>query len=848
MGWVTLKIGKNVSGLRIRQDQKIPSLRTRYIGLTFVLGLLIVITAAFFYRGVVKTGQEVAAAYEGIHEDQNNVEAVRNNLLKIYRDIDFFLLDPLEGKEAADNAVALISASIENIKALAEADHPDHISLKEKTDLLLGYFSELKLSVPDLIALRMDVSRQYPGLALSANQMIFPQDAIKSQLALLVDEIEAGDIEPASAEIYPLLLKTYALWIGEISQLRIYMANRFASFSTEILIDQATSLNDLHDQFNSNISRLQQLYRNEDSFEGPALLESIEKNALSWFNDFVVVREISESSHWRGDNHAMRSSIIPLSGRIVETLQGVDVLLRMEQTNVSERSKLNSETLSSLIMIVIALFLLFIVAILVSLDFMVFEPIKNVAQALRSKAFNTDLPHLQGAKTREVGCLIEAFREMDNEVSHRQNALEHQALHDHLTGLPNRFMLNQRIQYQLLSAERAKQSFTLFLMDLDHFKDINDTLGHAIGDALLIEVSKLISTLVRKSDTVARLGGDEFAVLLPDTDRAWSSKLAKKIFESLAKPFLINGHRVNIGVSIGIVSYPDDGEDAMSLLQYADMAMYVAKRKRIGFSHYEANENIYSEERLTLINDLQDALENNHFELYFQPKLETESEAISGAEALLRWNHSKLGYISPEKIIELAEHIGIIHLLSGWVLEGAITQCGLWHRSGHKLSISVNLSVRDLSNETLCEDISRMLKHSQLPSEYLTLEITEGVMMENFARSIEVLNTLNEMKVNISIDDFGTGFSSLAYLKRLPVKELKIDKSFIIDMDTDESDAVIVQSTINLGHNLGLKVVAEGIENREVMDMVKDLGCDQVQGYYFGKPQTCDEFTKLLEK
>jgi diguanylate cyclase (GGDEF)-like protein len=437
---------------------------------------------------------------------------------------------------------------------------------------------------------------------------------------------------------------------------------------------------------------------------------------------------------------------------------------------------------------------------------------------------------------------------MDDEVSQRQNALEHQALHDHLTGLPNRFMLNQRIQYQLLSSERVSQPFTLFLMDLDHFKDINDTLGHSAGDCLLIEMAQRINSLVRKSDTVARLGGDEFAILLPDSDHKTSVKLATAISESISKPFHLNEHKVNVTVSIGIVSYPDDGDDAMGLLQHADMAMYVAKRRRSRFAHYEADQDFYSSERLELINDLQNALKKNQLELYYQPKIDTVCEKITGAEALLRWRHDKFGYVPPDKIIELAEHIGIIHKLSLWVLEEAISRCGQWHKKGQALSIAVNLSVRDLSNPGLCDQVAKLLEENQLASEFLTLEITESVMMENLALSIEILNRLNHMGINISIDDFGTGFSSLAYLKRLPVKELKIDKSFVMDMDTDESDEVIVQSTINLGHNLGLKVVAEGIESRHVMDMVKKLGCDSLQGYFFGKPQNGEDFDAMLQQ
>lgn len=823
-----------------------PSLRKRYISLTLILGLVIISIVAFFYRDVITTQYEVSLAYEGINEEQQKLENIRSNLHKIYRNIDFFLLDPLHSN-FLKNIETLTANTVVTINELNDSDHHFHIGLESKTALLQSQLEKLKQQIDYLFEVRMDVNRQYPGLGLSANEMSEPQNAVQSDLRLMIEEIESGEYEPASDETYPLLLKTYTLWISGISQLRIYLSNRFASFSTGILVDQANSLSGIHEKFESSIDRVEQLYLNEDSFVASTVIENIKKNSSMWHGYFLQVRKMIEADDWRTDSHIMRSKIIPLVDKTVVLIQGIDNILLLEQGNISERLRLSNDTLSTLIFAVIALFLLFIISIIVSMEWMIFKPINSVTLALRSKAFNIDLPQLEGARSHEVGSLIEAFQEMDDEVTQRQNALEHQALHDHLTGLPNRFMIHQRIEYQLLSAERSDEQFTLLLMDLDHFKDINDTLGHSAGDMLLIEVSQRLTGLMRKSDTVARLGGDEFAVLLPETDRKNSEKIADSIAESLGRPYMLNGQKVGVAISIGIVNYPDDGKDAMTLLQHADMAMYVAKRKRTGFSHYEENQDFYSTERLVLINDLHNALEQDSFELYFQPKIDVESESLTGAEALLRWDHKKYGFIAPDKIVELAEHVGVIHQLSFWVLDRAIQQCGQWHQLGRKLSIAVNLSVRDLANYELCDQIGILLDKYQLNSKYLILEITESVMMDNLALSLEVLNKLSRMGVDISIDDFGTGFSSLAYLKRLPVNELKIDKSFIIDMETDESDEVIVQSTINLGHNLGLRVVAEGIENRIVMDMVKRLGCDHVQGYYFGRPQNSQEFIRLLE-
>ena len=707
-------------------------------------------------------------------------------------------------------------------------------------------FSQLRGSVDVLVDSRMDINRQYPAMALSANDMTVPQNAIRGNLQILIDEIDSGELEPRSEELHTLLLKAQFLWLQHIAQLRIYLANRFASFSTDLLVEQATSLREINDNFNEELERIATIYATEESFEGPAISEAIKEDSELWMAYFQKVSEISESEQWRTDSHLMETVLIPQIDEITVDISRLEDALNNKEHEVVEKLQQNADTLTTLLFIIILLFLFFISTILLSLNWMVFKPISNVAAALKSKAFDVESPQLLSASSKEVNLLIDAFREMDEQVEQRQKALEHQALHDHLTGLPNRFMLTQRLDYQLLTSEREQRRFTLMLMDLDNFKDVNDSLGHSAGDMLLIEMAKRLTERMRKADTVARLGGDEFAFLLPDTDKQEAEQLVKGLHDSVTTPMHVDGHIINVGVSVGIVSYPDDGTDSASLLRHADMAMYVAKRNRTVYSEYDAKEDFYTTNRLILANDLRQALAEDGLELYYQPQVNLYDGSVIGAEALLRWNHPKFGFIRPDKIVELAEYLGIIHKLSLWVLSQAISQGSAWHEQGEMLRVSVNLSVHDLNNPQLCDEIAAMLERHLFSCSYLTLEVTESGMMENPARSIEVLQVLNDMGITLSIDDFGTGFSSLAYLKRLPVHELKIDKSFVLDMDKDESDAVIVQSTINLGHNLGLSVIAEGIENQTLFETVREFGCDQAQGYLLSKPQVAEEFLQWV--
>lgn len=826
-------------------NKKANSIRKRYFSQTLFLGTLVILLVLYFFNDTLTTRRNVTNELLLLQNKLELLNDVAYNLTGVFSDVELFLLDPTIGKDKdfIHEKLANSVAQSDRLKHLLTSDSQQlNVAMKELDKLL----THLRRDISHLIELRLDVNQQFPALALSVDTMVGPQKLIASHLQILIDEIEHDGLHPVNPQLYPKLLKTYALWITQISQARIYYANRFASFSINTLVIQAQSLENLHNKFLNNIEELAELYAYEDSFEGEAVIATIKSTARLWFEQFQKVRKISESDKWRGDSYLMKHSIIPKFDRITEILHRIDTLLHEQDAEIKAQLIRASQTIFSLVAVVITLFLLFIFALLFSIERMVLQPISSVVQALKSRAFNHEAPQLIKGKSREIRELIEAFQEMDEKISERQTELEHQALHDHLTGLANRLLLNQQLDYQIQMAARNNSRFSLFLMDLDKFKDVNDSLGHAVGDLLLIEVARRLGACLRTVDTIARLGGDEFAVLLPETSREQASIVAEKLAQVIHEHFVINEQVIAIGSSIGIVNYPEDGQDAKTLLQHADVSMYLAKKNRLDFSFFHTQNDIYSKNRLALIHDLRQAIVNDELELYYQPQIDIDSTAIYGAEALLRWQHPEYGFIRPDKLIELAEYSGIIHQLTLWVLEKAIAQGQNWLEQGYPISLSVNISVHDFNNSDLIQQIHDLLHRYQFPSHSLTLEITESGMMDNIARSIEVLQSLNTMGITLSIDDFGTGFSSLAYLKQLPVKELKIDKSFVLDMDKNENDFVIVQSIIHLGHNLGLKVVAEGVERQVHLDLVGDFGCNIAQGYHFGKPQRADEFLAFL--
>jgi diguanylate cyclase (GGDEF)-like protein len=425
--------------------------------------------------------------------------------------------------------------------------------------------------------------------------------------------------------------------------------------------------------------------------------------------------------------------------------------------------------------------------------------------------------------------------------------LEHQALHDVLTDLPNRALIEDRLQQAILRAKRQTRSLALLIMDLDGFKEVNDTLGHHMGDLLLQQVAMRLQNTLRKSDTVARLGGDEFAVLLSSADAEKAVLAAHKILDALKSPFPIQGHSLDIGGSIGIALFPAHGADGTTLVRRADVAMYVAKRANTGYAIYDSEHDQHSMAQLALTGEFGHAIENQQLAFSYQPKIDLKSGCVVSAEALVRWYHPQQGLIMPDKFIPIAERTGLIKPLTQWGLNTALRQCASWREAGLDLSVAVNLSARNLPEPQLAENIARMLENWSVPAGWLELEITESAIMTDPVRALNILTRLDAMGVRLAIDDFGTGYSSLSYLKKLPVDSIKIDKSFVMHMSTDKNDEVIVRSTIDLAHNLDLRVVAEGVERQEAWEMLNELGCDMAQGYYISQALAAAEFAAWLK-
>jgi diguanylate cyclase (GGDEF)-like protein len=434
-----------------------------------------------------------------------------------------------------------------------------------------------------------------------------------------------------------------------------------------------------------------------------------------------------------------------------------------------------------------------------------------------------------------------------DELAQREKEKEYQAMHDSLTGLPNRTLFLDVLRQAIEESERAHTSLAVMIMDLDHFKEINDTLGHHYGDLLLQEIGPRLSGVLRPGDLMARLGGDEFGVVLPDlaTEQV-AVRVAERLLEEMEQPVVVEGVALDVSASIGIAAFPVHSQDVETLLRRADVAMYAAKESGSGYEVYSAALDKHSPSRLTLIGQVRPAIDNDEFVLHYQPKVRLSDGRMVGVEALIRWEHPQRGLVPPDEFIPLVERTVLLRPLTQYVLNESLRQWHQWSRAGIQLEVAVNLSPRSLLDPQLPDLVGGLLERWEVPPRFLTMELTESFVMSDSGRSLGVLAGLSEVGVMLSIDDFGTGYSSLSYLKRLPIGEIKIDRSFVMNMQQDANDAMIVRATVDLGRNLGLRVVAEGVEDRETFEQLGELHCDIAQGYYLSKAIPSQEILRWM--
>ena len=462
------------------------------------------------------------------------------------------------------------------------------------------------------------------------------------------------------------------------------------------------------------------------------------------------------------------------------------------------------------------------------------KPIRTLDQAARRIQEGTYSDKVTINQSDEIGQLGNTFNQMMEGIAEREAQIEHQSLHDAATGLPNRVYFERKLNESV--AREETDSLTILLVEIGRVSEINYTLGHETGEDLIRVIGERLATIVKQSDMVARHSSTMFSILMPGAGAEVVKQIVDRILKSFEEPVPIAGIQIDVTAAIGEACYPDHGKDARTLLQRGDTAIYEAKASSRQFAIYDPEADPRKPERLTMMGELRKGLDRGEFQFYYQPKVDISREHITHVEALVRWNHPERGFMHPDDFIPLAEQTGNIQKLTEWALETAIAQAKAWQDAGIDIIVGVNLSARDLSNRRLPKQIGALLKDHSVAANKLILEITESAIMEDRDNAVAVLTSLNRNGHTLSIDDYGTGYSSMAYLKALPVQEIKIDKSFVLKLASNKEDEILVRSTIDLGHNLGLKVTAEGVEDQDSLNILKKYGCDTGQGYFISKP------------
>ncbi len=818
------------------------SLHQGYLAIAFVLGAMIVFSALFTAYEVNDVHRETNRHGLLRQQTEGLLQQLRDHLWQTNFHLFNYLLSPnAVTREQIRHQISLarnIASDLDRMAELRSQDHDARPGNAASTGLARR-IDTLRKRLDALIQLRNQPTQLYPALGIIEDQLGPEFLEVVANLQAMIDQEE-------DPEIRRQLRLAWDHWHRMISSFRLYLLRQTGLYERSPDGLEA-ALHDVLMLFQSTREILGRIREQADDPVARGMLDHALDRMSRWFSAFRRIRSLQQNNVWRTDFDVLVTHVQPLYQEIWQDIDRIEHEMKSSaDSDVARWSSLATSlyqniAILSILSIGLVLFGYF------HFRHTILRPIGQLTRAMYAIARgDEEIERLPEPATTETRQLTEAFRHMRQQIQIRQEALRYQSLHDALTGLPNRTLLTDRLQQTLYHAQRESEEFCLMILDLDRFKEINDTLGHQAGDDVLREIAHRLALLLRRSDTVARLGGDEFAILLPSTGCAKAEEIAAKIAEAIEQPIRWHEQMLYVGTSIGIAAYPAHGHDVDTLLKRADVAMYMAKNNDIPYAVYNIRKDEHSISRLTLISELRKAIESGELELHYQPKIDIEARQAVGAEALLRW--PKWRNLSTESLIQTCEQAGLIQPLTMWVLEEAMAQMQRWQGMGLEIPVAVNLSAWNLAHSDIDTFVAELIERHRLSADLLEVEITENSMMRNPERAVRLLRRLKSIGVRLAVDDFGTGFSSLAYLKQMPVDHIKIDKSFVMDMLRDENDAIIVRSIIDLAHNLGMKVIAEGVDSSDVLSLLEILRCDMAQGYFIGRPMSAERFNRWLAR
>lgn len=703
-----------------------------------------------------------------------------------------------------------------------------------------------------LIELRAARHLWLPAVARIESTMNPARLEVQGILGELLAETDERETGSEVAAVRELLLRLQQHWLQGIAEMRLLIANRFGVFNDDAMGGIEGRVHNIRIYMGTYREQLQRLaglaQQGELGFLGSERVQRLQRVLNDWERDLELTLADLTGTRWRPDLTLLQDEIEPVAEILQQRLSSLRLELDIESArNITELTGM-SRRLTEFAALLIIAGALFAAAAYLMFDRMLLRPIRQTTLALKQEARGEQPGDPPAARASETRDLVEAFQEMRQQVRRRQNHLDHLAHHDTLTGLPNRLLFRDRLEHALALAARDGSTNAVLLLDLDRFKKINDTLGHAAGDLLLQAAAQRLQSLVRSSDTVARLGGDEFAILMERLGaRNDITRLAEKIIGALELPFSIEGRQLHISTCIGIAVTPADGSDPEALTRAADTAMYAAKQVGKGcFRFFTAEMSRQANAYMELETALRSAIAAQCFRLHYQPIVDAQSGALHGVEALLRWSHPETGPVSPTLFVPVLEDMGQLGEVSRWILAEIGNQQQSFRQQGVALAVSVNLTARLLYDATFADHLLTALRNRSLSAAQLIVEITEDSLTQDLDAAERVLRELKQLGVRIALDDFGTGQSSLNHLRRFPFDLVKIDREFVRDLPHDANDIRLVQAVIELSRAFGMQVVAEGVETEAQQQLLQSLGCDHLQGFHISRAVDAETLQGLM--
>lgn len=821
----------------------IRSLRQRYLTVAIIISIALIFAAYFGWRYVERISHGQLQHIENRTDAADALSDIIFRIHTIEKSLQQFITLPTETNEQSiARSFQLFDASIsklhKNIWIKQDNTLSDLVtSLTADKNKLLG-------AAEHLMDVRKDETRWMPVMSIMQEQMLNHNLQFMASLDFYIMDSEDDLESDESIETYKLLNEIRHSWQKMISEFRLFVSNVFGVFSS----DPKAGMESRKVNVELYINRTGKLLDKLDEIVNNSTHDSLNSRTLGemklWFSKWKIsykdVIESLQGEHWRQDYILFQGNVQPVLNQIYQRSSSLQLELGVASAkNITELTSLARNLSDFVILLAIT------ITIAGLLGYFVFNrtillPIKNFALALKYEASNKyiDPSKMIVSKATEFKNLRAAFLEMREQIRTRQSNLDHMAYHDSLTQLPNRVLLRDRLELAISRARRDKNNVGLIFLDLDRFKKINDSLGHEVGDQLLIQVAERLLSCVRTTDTVSRLGGDEFAIVVEAVNVDQIANMARKILATFVEPFKVGSHELHSSTSIGIAMGPTDDDDVDALIKDADIAMYHAKDLgRNTYKFYSGEMAAQVAEYLVLENQLHHAVEANQFSLVYQPIVDLKTGEIISTEALLRWNHPEKGIIGPKHYLHIIEDSGLIRSITQWVLIEASHQYNEYKNAGFpEVRMSVNLSGVLLKDDSILDIVINALEQTKIDPSGLIMEITEDTLLEDLQDAEKALTTLKDMGIRIALDDFGTGQSSLSHLRMNPIDIVKIDRSFVRDIPGDKNDMELVDAVIAMAHKLHMKVVAEGAETKEQVEFLRWHNCDAVQGYYFSEP------------